>query len=196
MAKRATPTERPAGPTDEDVLENAVTGDRIRFLERAADTDGERLRVELEIPPGSPGSVDHVKPRQTERFEVRSGTLTVVVDGDERTLSADESLTVAAGVGHAWRNDGDEPATVVVTVRPALRTGEALETLFALGRDGRTNQRGVPSPLQLAVLFEEYEDHTYLAGVPVPLQKVAVALVAPIARRLGYTARYPAHDGE
>jgi len=62
-----------------DVLENAMTGERIRFCERAVDTDGSRLVYEQSVPPGTrlldyhAGGVVH--PIQTKYVAVDEGVL-------------------------------------------------------------------------------------------------------------------------
>jgi len=49
----------------------------------------------------------------------------------------------------------------VVEYRPALRTEVLFETLFGLGRDGKTDEEGSPRLLQGAVMLKEYKDDAY-----------------------------------
>jgi hypothetical protein len=53
-----------------DVIENPVTGERLTFLEAAADTAGEYVLIEAELRPGAAVAAAHVHPFQTEAFEV------------------------------------------------------------------------------------------------------------------------------
>ena len=57
-------------------LENPASGERITFRRTAADTGGELLAIDLELPAGRrvPGG-RHVHPKQEERFEVVEGTM-------------------------------------------------------------------------------------------------------------------------
>src|SRR5687768_3990241 len=57
-------------------LENPASGERITFRETAADTGGELLAIDLELPAGRrvPGG-QHIHPKQEERFEVVEGTM-------------------------------------------------------------------------------------------------------------------------
>ena len=64
------------------------------------------------------------------------------------------------------------------------------ETLFGLGRDGKTDEEGSPRLLQGAVRLEEYEDAYRLARPPLPVQKAMLAVLAPIGKLFGYRARY------
>jgi hypothetical protein len=59
------------------------------------------------------------------------------------------------------------------------------------GRDGKTDEKGFPNLLQGAVMLKEYEDEYRLARPPLPVQKMLLAVLAPVGRLLGYRARYP-----
>ena len=67
-------------------------------------------------------------------------------------------------------------------------------TLFALGTEGRTDAKGAPSPLQMAVLLDEYGDVLELVGPPRWLQRLVIPLLARIGRARGLRASYPHHD--
>jgi len=69
------------------------------------------------------------------------------------------------------------------------------ETLFGLGRDGKTDEEGSPGLLQGAVMLEEYGDEYRLARPPLPVQTALVAVLAPIGRLLGYQGRYARYSG-
>lgn len=171
-----------------EVLENPAIGHWIRFLVRSADSGGELVRIEAGFRPGGSVGVPHVHPAQEERFEVRSGRLRIRLGRDERTLGAGEAVTIPPGVPHGVWNAGDTDAVATVDVRPAGRIDEALETIFALARDGKVNRKGMPNPLRGALIAREYG--TYMARPPVWVQRAAVAVIAPLARALGYRARY------
>ena len=53
---------------------------------------------------------------------------------------------------HKFWNAGDDELHFVCVVRPALQFEQLLETMFALAADGKTNRKGMPSPLRLAVI--------------------------------------------
>jgi hypothetical protein len=56
-------------------------------------------------------------------------------------------------------------------VRPALQFEELLETMFALAADGKTNRKGMPNPLRLAVIANAHFDTVRLPFPPAWMQK-------------------------
>ena len=176
-----------------DVIENPITGERIIFGKTAEDTNGELLQFELFMKPHGVAMLEHVHPRQEERVEVVSGTVRFRLGGKEQILSASQAAVLPPGIPHTLWNDGDYEAHVLVEALPALKMETAIETLFGLARDEKTNKRGMPNPLQGALLAREYE--TFFARPPIPVQRAFLAVLAPIARLLGYRARYPQYSG-
>jgi hypothetical protein len=75
-----------------------------------------------------------------------------------------------------------------------------LETMFALANDAKTNRKGMPNPLRLAVIARAHFDTVRLPFPPAWMQRVGLALAAPFGRLLGYTPTYeqaaPAVEGE
>ena len=66
-----------------------------------------------------------------------------------------------------------------------------IETLFGLARLGHTNAKGMPPPLQLALLAPEFSDVVVFRRPPPAIQRVIFGALAPIARWRGYRATYP-----
>jgi hypothetical protein len=54
-------------------LVNPVTGERMTFVETAAENGGERVVIELHADPGGSVAAAHVHPSQWETFSVVSG---------------------------------------------------------------------------------------------------------------------------
>ena len=171
---------------------NPRTGQRMRFLVTAADSGGALVRAETVNPPNGVAEPTHVHPRQESRAEVTAGALRFVVDGESRLVAAGDAIVISAGVPHHFVNDGDEDAVAIQEFRPALRTEELFVTLFGLARRGELDGRGMPSLLRLAVLAPEFADEIRVVRPPWPVQRAAFALLGPIARRRGYSARAPA----
>ena len=168
-------------------IRNPRTGQRMRFLRTAADTDGELLQIETVNPPTGVPEPVHVHPRQESRVEVIAGTLRFVVDGEERLLGPGDTITIPAGRPHQFVNDGEEDAVAVGDFRPALRTAEFFEVLFDLAERDELDENGMPSLLRLAVLAPAFSEEIRVVSPPWPVQRLAFALLAPIARLRGYT---------
>ena len=92
---------------------------------------------------------------------------------------------------------GPERAEVVVEVSPGDRFVQVVGTFFGLARDGRSDRKGVPRPLQLAVSASAYRDVIELASPPPALQRAIFAPLAAIGRARGlqpYYERYAHSD--
>jgi quercetin dioxygenase-like cupin family protein len=173
-----------------DTIHNPVTGESITFLSTSRDTDGEAVVIETVVQPDGFVAAAHVHPSQSERFAVAEGTLGLKVDGEEMTLEAGDVAIVEPGQAHKFWNAGDEPVRFVCEVRPALQFESLLETMFTLAADGKTNRKGMPNPLRLAVIARAHFDTVQLPHPPAWLQKAGLALGAPLGRLLGYRETY------
>ena len=165
-------------PVSGQIIDSPPTRQRIEFLQTAADTDGELLRMRATIGPG--GRVPmHVHLDQEERFEILSGIGAFRVNGESVDARAGDRLTVPPGTPHRFRNDSGEDVVVIADLRPAMRSEELFEELFGLAREGRTRGRlGIPGPFQVARLVRDYErEFFYLSALPVGLQRAARVLV-------------------
>ena len=173
-----------------DVVENPVTGERLRFLETAASTGVEKVVVECTVRPDGFVAAAHVHPYQSERFEIRSGHVTFKLGRETVEAQAGDVVTVEPGTAHKFWNSGDEDAVFVTEVAPALAFESLIETMFSLAADGKTNAKGMPNPLRLAVVANAHFDVVRLPFPPAALQKAGLALGAPLGRALGFGPTY------
>ena len=179
-----------------DVLENPVTGERVVFRKTAAETNGESLEYELHFTPLGFVTQEHLHPGQSERHEVVSGALGLVLDGRDQVLRDGDSVVVPRGARHRlFRADGGH-VHAIFELRPALETETLLETFVGLARDGKVNRKGYPSLLQLAVISREFENEGYATRLPLPVQRALFGPLATLGRRRGYRARYHQYSGE
>jgi quercetin dioxygenase-like cupin family protein len=176
------PTSIRAGET----IENPVTGERVTFLRTAADTGGELVEIEVAVEPDGAVAAAHVHPYQSERFEVLEGTLEFRRGREKVVAGPGEVVTVAAGTVHGFRNAGETTARFRCEVRPALQFERFLETMFALAAAGKTNKKGMPSPLRLAVIASAHFDDVRLPYVPVFAQKAALVTGSAVGRLAGF----------
>jgi mannose-6-phosphate isomerase-like protein (cupin superfamily) len=172
------------------VLDNPISGERITFRETAADTDGDLLAIDLELSPEGHVPGAHVHPFQEERFEVVSGIMSFRRGFRTITARAGDVVVVPPRTVHRFANAGSETARVRVEVRPALRMEELFETTVALAREGRTDGRGMPRPLELALFMSEFEAEVRAPFAPASLVRALIAPLRWLANRKGLDVRY------
>jgi len=74
--------------------------------------------------------------------------------------------------------------------RPALHIDEFFETFFALSRDGKLNDKGIPNLLHGSVIMLNHKNEIRVTKPPWLLQYLTYIVLAPIGRLLGYGADY------
>ena len=171
-----------------DILENPATGEVLIFHRTSEETNGESVLVETIVRPDGFVAAAHVHPFQTERFEVLEGVLGLRVGEKEIVARAGDVAVVAPGTSHRFWNAGKSEARFLCEVRPALRFESLIETMFTLAAEGKTNRKGLPNPLRLAVIAKAHFDTVRLPFPPALLQRAALALGAPLGRILRYPA--------
>jgi quercetin dioxygenase-like cupin family protein len=174
-----------------DRLENAVTGEVLIFHRTAAQTDGEYVLVETIVRPEGFVAAAHAHPYQTERFEILEGQLGLRVGDEEIVAGPGDVAVVPPGTAHRFWNAGETEARFVCEVRPALKFESLIETMFRLAADGKTNRKGMPNPLRLAVIAKAHFDTVRLPFPPVWMQRAGLALAAPLGKALGYRETAP-----
>jgi len=178
-----------------EIYENRVQGDRAVVREGSDDTNGERLVVELYVRPGGAVAAKHVHSYLTERFEVLAGTVRFHLDGRDEIAGPGRRVEVPPGVVHDWWNVGEDEAHVIVDIRPAERFELMIQNLYGLANDGKSNERGVPNLLPLALFAREFRREGEFIRPPRIVQRVLFAALAPLARARGYKAINPEYVG-
>jgi quercetin dioxygenase-like cupin family protein len=177
-----------------DVYENPVTGERA-IVRVGEESGGELTVADLYVSPGGAVAGEHVHPGIEEVFTVVRGSVGFRLDGREDVAGPGRRLVVAPGVAHYWWNAGDGEAHVVVELRgeKALLEGfgAMISTVFGLAREGKTDAKGRPSPLQAVLFASAFDDVIRFVQPPRPVQKALFVTLAPVARLLGYRAVYP-----
>lgn len=131
----------------------------------------------------------HFHALQDETFEVVSGQLTVWFDGKTTTVSAGEKVMLPKNKPHNHYNDGDTDVTYVHSVTPGLDFDYLIENLLGLAADGKSNN-GKYGLVQELVNLKYLDSKSYLADLPLGIQKVLMNTIAPIGRLFGYRAIY------
>ena len=173
-------------------IENPVTGQRIVWVQTAADTAGASLCFDLYLRAGAAVSAEHRHLRQIEHFVVIGGDLRVTVDRPFRTTWGSETRRPWKLARRSrWVNVSNADTHVRVTLSPALDTETFFETLFGLARDGKTNRKGLPGLARIAVAYRTLGDSCpRVTRPPVGVQDAVFAVAAPVGRMLGKRGVY------
>lgn len=186
-----------------DVYENRVTGEYAVILRGTEDRgDGPGI-VHLRGRPGAAVVGEHYHPSIIEKFTVISGRLDARIAGRNQSLQPGQSAIVEPGVVHDWWNSSQsEDVDVLIEIdrAPGTTTIDShrfellIGTLFGLANDGKVDRKGRPSPLQGAVIAREFADVIVFTSPPPAVQKIVLAVLAPLGRSLGYRAIYPQYS--
>jgi quercetin dioxygenase-like cupin family protein len=173
-------------------IESPQTGERLIFRSTKDSSDGELFQAELIGEPVGYTVREHVHPMQEERFVVLEGEFGWKI-GDETGVAREgETLICPVGVRHSQWNAGDGRMRMLYEHRPALDSAEIFfETYFGLSRDGKLQKNRDVNPLQASVLLPVVADFLRPTFPPPWSHGPLFAALRPIARRLGYRARYP-----
>ncbi len=159
------------------------------FRSTAESSKGQLFQAELIAQPGSYVVRSHWHPTQEERFVVLE--YGYKIGAESGAAHPGDTVVCPVGVPHSQWNAGPAVMRIYYEHRPALESAELFfETYFGLSRDGKLLPSGDMRLLQAAVLLSEVSDFIRITSPPLLVQQVGFPLLAAIARRRGYRARY------
>jgi uncharacterized RmlC-like cupin family protein len=152
------------------------------------------MNTRLEVAPGAAGPPEHFHENFEERFTVRSGTLSILVNGEKRTLRAGETLSIPPLARHKPFNETNE--TVIVegdnpNILP-VKFGYILSQLYGF-MDQYPEGPSTPQMIMQLSVYGNEADSWIADGPSLQTQKVMRVVLAPTARLLGYKNYYPEH---
>ncbi|MBK9156033.1 MAG: cupin domain-containing protein [Chloracidobacterium sp.] len=149
------------------------------------------LHTRLIAKPHAIGPPEHFHEHFTETFTVKSGTLSILINGEKRILGPGETITVPPMTRHKPFNETGE-TVIIESIDPRtlpVEFGFLLTQLYGFMDsfpDGPSTQQML---MQLSVYGSEAD--SWLAdGPPLLVQKAMRFLMAPTARLLGYRSYY------
>lgn len=150
------------------------------------------VHLSLEALPKASGPPVHIHENFDETFTVKSGELSLLVNGEKKILKAGESFTIPRGIAHKPFNETDQPVIVessenvkTMTAEFAYHLSQIYPFVDGLGENPST-LKGI---MQLSVYGNEM-DAWMADGPPIKVQKATRYLFAPTARLLGYKNYY------
>jgi mannose-6-phosphate isomerase-like protein (cupin superfamily) len=156
-----------------------------------AEKDG-WIHGSLKIRPKASGPPVHLHTSFDETFVVKTGVLSVLVNGEKKTVRAGEQLTVRAGTPHKPFNETDFPIVVEDAGSDKTMPVEFayhLSQLYGFINDSGEHPGDLPMLLQMSVYGDDMD--AWLADAPpVSVQRAMRFLIAPTARLLGYKNYY------
>ncbi len=181
-------------PTKGQIITNPITGDSYEYIETAKDTHGERVLMKATVKNKGQLVPNHYHVLQDETFEVVSGQLTIWLDGKTTTLSPGEKITLPKNKPHNHYNNDHVAVTYIHTITPALDFDYLIENLVGLAADGKS-KNGKYGLMQELVTLKYLDSKTFLADIPLGVQKALMNIIAPIGRLFGYRAIYKKYSG-
>lgn len=149
------------------------------------------IHSRLVVSPNAAGPPEHFHESFSETFTVKSGTLSILIDGEKRTVKAGESITIPPMIRHKPFNEtgetviveGEDPKTV------PIKFGFVLTQLYGF-MDELENGPSVPQMLLQLSVYGDNADSYLADGPPLSVQKAMRTAMAPTARMLGYKTSY------
>lgn len=157
---------------------------------QSADIEGRLLRTEVRVGPcgGAQAAPMHLHPKQEERYTLHEGYLCFYLNDEVQIYGPGETVIVPAGTPHTWRNATDSDARFTLEITPAGEGTPLFHLLHTLSQEGHPDESPLSRLLQRAVVLHRYPDQVYLAGTPVPVQKLLYRVISFVGRRMGYRA--------
>ncbi len=144
----------------------AVVGDVYRILSTGEDTNGKYALWEAIVPPGG-GPPPHVHSREEEVFYVLEGEITFMIGEERGVATTGMFANMPVGTPHAFKNESDRPAKMLISVAPA-----GLEMMF----------------------FEVGVSVAQGATTALPPTKQEIEKLLAVAPRYGIEIRVPGHE--
>jgi mannose-6-phosphate isomerase-like protein (cupin superfamily) len=180
-----------AGMTDDDLIVNPASGERIRIRPPVEGQDEDVLIWDLWLAPDGQVPSGHVHPRQSETFHVHRGTLGFRLGLFRRVvLGPGQSLRVPPGLPHHFANAGNSEVHAVVQTRPRLEMEALLRVAAGLSADGQGHARRLPRPLDLVLFMHEFRAEVRAPFLPSAPVRRSVAALARLIRLVGLDRHY------
>jgi quercetin dioxygenase-like cupin family protein len=157
-------------------------GEKLTFLRRASDENGEYLEVENQIKPGS-GPPMHVHHYQEESLTVVKGKIGYqMLGGGTKYAGEGETVTFKPGEAHRFWNAGDDVMQCSGYVRPPDNIEYFLTEIYdSTRRNGGTR----PGTFDSAYLLDRYKSEFDMFEIPGFVRKVIFPISLAIGRLTG-----------
>lgn len=163
----------------ERTIFNPIFNDSCTFIKTSEETNGQISEMEVRLGAGG-GNPMHRHTGFTETFTAINGNLGLTVKGKKISLKPGETITVQRGEPHQFFNEGDQEVKFHLVFMSGHTGGEnMLRIMYGLARDGKTNKKGLPNLMTIAVVGEMGD--SMVTGV--------LSLLSPILKWMAAKAR-------
>jgi quercetin dioxygenase-like cupin family protein len=162
-------------------------GERLTFIARRRDEQGEYLEGHNTVAPGA-GPPMHVHHRQEESLTVERGTLGYQRNGHaEQIAGPGETVTFPPGDAHRFWNAGDDELVCTGVIRPPGNVEYFLGEIFAsMQRHGGKR----PGIFDAAYLSHRYRSEFEILEAPAPVRRLVFPAIVALGRLLGLHRRF------
>ena len=153
--------------------------------------NGDWMHTRLEVRPNSPGPPEHFHEEFAENFTVKSGTLSILLNGETRTLRAGETISIPPMTNHKPFNETNE-TVIVESDDPRtlpVKFGYFLSQMYGFMDSYENGPSVVRMLIQLSVYGDD-ADSWIANGPPLAVQKAMRVAMEPTARLMGYSNYY------
>lgn len=165
------------------MIDNPISGERIVIRMSGAQTGGQLLVFDLDLPPGGHVPARHAHPIQEERFTIVQGRMRFSFGRRRVLATVGETVVIPKGKAHWFGNPGPDVSRARVEVRPALRTEEFFMANEVMARSGHLFGTRLPRPSDLARVLLEFEPEVSIPNVPTFLVRRLLVPLAWLGRR-------------
>jgi len=113
-----------------------IGGLELRFLQEKRETDGRLDLFEMTVQPKAKMPIAHFHESWDETVYGLSGVTTWRVAGSDRQIGPGESVFIAKGAVHSFRNDSDAPSRCLCILTPGALGPDYFQEMAALVAGG------------------------------------------------------------
>jgi len=147
-----------------------------------------------QINPFAPGPPVHIHTDFDETFEIKNGTLSVLLNGELKRIQPGEKLFIPKGTPHKPFNETADTIRLKGEVAFPEKFAFNLVQIYGLLDNNPDFVKSPKALLQIVMFTSEGFDSYIDDGPPVVMQKVVGFLITPLARLLGFKSYYKEYD--
>jgi quercetin dioxygenase-like cupin family protein len=155
-------------------------GTSFEVIRSPSDPERDPSEIVFTAKPDGPAPPPHVHPRQREVFTLEEGDFELLLDGGWRALAPGESLAVAPGQVHTYRNRGSATARVRTVHEPGLSFEEYVRELHATVVEHGAVEVTPALAARMAVLWRRHSDTIQPGPARLKLAFAVLGRVGPL----------------